>query len=208
MNPMQNLFPPDSAVSRKLSLEELGPIFRDFYSRIENRVFKLERIQSYTEPDNSSYEQFKKGNWDAAIDLIPEIRMRDANLYMSLFQRNIHWVRVRAIELPPSSYLKWEFKTYNETARYGEKILVCNLMHDRSREMLWNTSDFMLFDHLGVLIHDYDANGLLTGAWLVEDADLIQHYNAVAREFVKSSVPLAVFEREHRQDLRPSTQND
>jgi hypothetical protein len=197
---LPRLFRRSVAVSKMLSVDEFYTAYLNLCKRTNDRIFKLERIQSYQEPDNASYIEFSLGNIEHAVKLLPDVRAIQAEHYTDLFRRGLQFIRVRAVEFPLSKYLEWEFKGYPINAKYGETILIADITSEPISSALRESSDFMLFDSFAILIHDYNAEGILSGGWLCEDKNLIMDYQELADIFISKSVPLAVFERQHGLD--------
>lgn len=189
-------FPPaDPSVSQQLpNLESFGAAFKSHSATLKERFFKYERIQVYQEPGNKSWEAYNRGDLSAAWDKLGDFIAQDRDLFVAICQKDIPMVRVRAVELPLSHYLKWEFRSYPVTCRWGSRILIVDLTgKERDRE-LWNSSDFILFDRRSVLVHNYDRSGILQGGWVVEAPAAVQAYVAFAKRLVSMAVPLAMFE--------------
>ena len=190
------MFPPSpKTVSKILDIHEFGSIFEFLWGKVEFRFFKLERLQAYQEPDDQSYQAFMRGDMNAAVKYLEERIAAQAPLYESMVKRGFEFVRVRAVELPISHYLHYEFKAYKISARYGEKILIVELTPGKSQPEFFQSSDYLLFDSLAVLIHRYDANGLLLGGWLIDNPAHVEVYVRLADELIKSAMPLGIYER-------------
>ena len=188
------IFPPPEPLSRRLSLSAFIEQHQNLCDTVGNRIIKLERLQSYQEPKNASFEAFVGGDYQRSINLIPQMRAEEAESYTRLFRRGVQFIRIRAVELPLSEYLKWELQTYAVSARYGETILLGDITNEPIDGALNQASDFILYDDRHVFVHDYSSEGLLSGGWLIEDVDYIAKCRDIARQFLAISVPLAVFE--------------
>ncbi|WKZ57688.1 MAG: hypothetical protein QY326_03215 [Bdellovibrionota bacterium] len=101
------------------------------------------------------------------------------------------------MELPLTPYLNWEFLTYQVTARFGQRILVTDITNDAPSSQIAKESDFLIFDNKAVLAHDYSRDGLLQGAWLIEDPQAVERYVHFFQEARARSIPLGAFERLH-----------
>jgi hypothetical protein len=190
------MFPlsPD-AISQKLTPKDFSIAFRKLWAELSHKFFKFERLQSYQEPENPSWSAFQRGNHQRARSEMLEARAKDAPRYIDACHKGIQLIRVRAIELPLSAYLKWEFETYKISAKYGERILVIDLTDGEFGSEFKQSMDFNLFDDVAVLVPTYDSGGKLDGAFLIDDPEHVERFGNFSRELIKRSEPLAVFER-------------
>lgn len=181
-----------------VSVDGFVAAYHKFSVQVRHSIFKLERLQAYQEPTNESWHKFVAGNLEDSLRLIPQIRAADAQEDIAFFRRGLHFDRVRAVELPLSPYLKWELEFYKISAQYGETILITDITNADRYGSFWNSRDFLLFDSLAVLVHDYDVDGLLNGGWICRDKSFIDKCSDLAHEFVSASVPLGVFAAVHQ----------
>ena len=138
--------------------------FGSFWSEVQGQVLKLETRQVYREPGNPSYEELENNNYEKAIEILPEARKVDIELYQQLNSRKVDFVRCRPIVFPISKYLKWELECYKFNSAHGEKIYFT----DRSSIFdEYVTHDFMVFDRKVAVIHNYDNYGEIQGGWIV-----------------------------------------
>jgi len=188
---------PSLPASDHISVDQFFSEYNRFSAQVRCRVFKLERLQNYMEPDNESWREFQVGNIKRSLELIPMIRAKEAEYDVEFFKRGLQFLRVRAVELPLSPYIEWELQFHAFSAQYGETILVSDLTYTDRGSMLWNARDFLLFDSFAVLVHDYNPDGLLVGGWVCQGEAIVRHYSDLARDFTSISVPLAVFMANH-----------
>ncbi len=140
--------------------------FSDAWSDVRGQILKLETRQTYCEPGNPSYEALERGDFDKALELLPQARSEDVALYASLTRRRIDFIRCRPIITPITEYLRWELECYKFNADHGERIYFL----DRSDLFdEYALHDFMVFDRHVAFIHDYSTRGELRGGWIVKD---------------------------------------
>lgn len=193
------MLPPTPEIaSQNLDLDGFNSTFERLWNKLERRFFKFERLQSYQEPDDPSYQAFVQGDLDAAVQHLEDRIASQAALYKELTRKNLGFVRVRAVEIPLSKYLLYELKSYRISARYGEKILIVDITSKDSelKSDLWNASDFLLFDDVALLVHKYNDKGFLQGGWLVNNSEYVETYVKLANASITISIPLGVFERQ------------
>jgi hypothetical protein len=91
----------------------------------------------------------------------------DRPLYEDLSGRGIDYARIRLVQEPVTSYLKYELMAYEIRVAMGENIEVVRF-DPALRLPSEDNFDFLLFDQHTALIHDYGSSesGLQTGGWL------------------------------------------
>jgi len=182
---------------KSLNEAEFSSMFSDLWDKLHHCFFKFERLQAYEEPNDPSYQAFIAGDLKLALKHLEERIAQQATLYNGIAQKNINLIRVRAVELPLSDYLQYEFKSYQLSAKYGERILIIDITNpnDNIKLELSNLTDFLLFDDYAVLIHKYNKNGLFQGGWLADKPNDIEFFLKISQEAIKISIPLGTFEK-------------
>lgn len=176
---MKNLITTTRLVSGARYVSGALDYFREFdyaWDEVEAQVLKLETKQSYREPGNISYEEFVKGNYKKAMELLPEVRKEDETLYSKLRQNGIDFIRCRPVVLPLTHYLRWEVGCYNINAEYGEKIYFTEQLQYFDE---FANHDFMVFDRFVGVVHDYSGDGELLGGWVLVDRDQVENLIAI-----------------------------
>jgi len=155
------------------SSEKFFSQFPEAFNQVKYQVLKLETRQEYLEPGNPSFEMMMSGNFEEAMRLLRDVRASDDELYGSLKNRGVDFIRSRPVKYPFSQYLKWEFETYKYSAEKLEKIFCCLWSETANLFERTATKDFMVFDSTLAFIHDYDARGLIQGGWKTYDPNYI-----------------------------------
>lgn len=195
--PSDSLFPPKPKYACQ-RLDEGGwrSSFRKLWPTLTQRYFMFEGRQAYAQPGDPSYEAFIRGDLAEAARQLASAIAAQEGLYSALFRKGVDFVRVRAVELPLSPYLRdYEFPAYRISSQYGERILILRLSETEPSSQFFAASDFLLFDSSAALVHDYDPTGLLRGGWLCRNAEYCAQLYALSRELVSASVPFRTFER-------------
>lgn len=180
-----------------IPLEEWMSLFDKSWDSLRSYYFQFERLQEYKEKNNPSWEEFNRGNFEEAEKKIEGAIKADIPYYQDLCQKNIQYVRVHAAEIPLSDYLLWELSVYRILSWYGQRIMICDISGLDEGDELRRSYDFLLFDEDKVMIQDYGEDGILSGGWMVEDANKIGAFVKLAENLVSASVPLGAFERKH-----------
>lgn len=154
---------------------------------------KLETRQAYREPGNPSWDALDASDFERALKLLPDARAEDVDLYRNLAQRDVSFIRLRPVVFPLSAYLKWELHCYVFNAAQGEQIYFVE--YEKHRALFENNlrHDFMLFDDLLGLIHDYDADGLIRGGWETTSPPDIAALTALFEQLLHSAEPFMEF---------------
>lgn len=110
----------DGAPGELLSAESYNEDFAAHFWRIgEAGFWKLERRQTFQEPDNASWQAFVRGDWDEAVRLHEARRADLKAYYRKMTENGFRARRVRVVEKPVSPYLRWEFPMLRLRAEYG-----------------------------------------------------------------------------------------
>lgn len=156
---------------------------------MEDRFFKFERLQYYSQPGTPSYEALEQGRFFKALRLVQESIKAEAGAYSSARGRGVDLVRVRVVELPLSRYLRYEFVGYLTNHEMGEDVRVLEAAD--CRDLPERLGDFLLFDDKAGLIHNYiPPQNIQDGGWLVDDASELAKLTALAETLLARSVPL------------------
>ncbi|NHC33591.1 DUF6879 family protein [Scytonema millei] len=140
--------------------------FGDAWNAVKGQVLKLETRQYYREPGNPSFEALEAGDFYKALQILPEARSEDVDLYQSLSRRNVDFIRCRPIVKPITDYLRWELECYRFNASYGERIYFLERSSIFDELAL---HDFMVFDRCMAFVHDYDETGEIRGGWMTTE---------------------------------------
>jgi len=88
--------------------------------------------------------------------------------------------------------------TYQITALFGQRILLCDISSESKDSIANTSSDFLMFDNRVVLRHDYNKeDGSLKGALLINEPGIVKKYAEFIDSCRSSSVSLGSFERIH-----------
>lgn len=99
----------DRSSGQRLNLAEYREDFRKrFWTITEHDFWKLERIQTFREPGDESWEAFDRGDWPTALRLIEERRAAFEDDARRLGEIGLTSYRVRVVAQPISPYLQWE----------------------------------------------------------------------------------------------------
>jgi hypothetical protein len=186
--------------SLRLTLDEFQSWFSDAWFKLDSRFLKLECWQSYQEVEgNESQEAYNRGDIAAARDRLLQEAEADRPLYEDIRRRGIDYARIRLVQEPVTSYLKYELIAYEIRAAMGENIDVVRF-DPALRLPSEDHFDFLLFDQHTALIHDYGSgdSGLQSGGWLTHSMDVITSLEQEALKLRRNAVPLPRYLAESR----------
>jgi hypothetical protein len=159
---------------------------------------KFERLQTFQEPELPSYTAWMAGRKSESQHLYFSTMPSSAEMYRNAAKRQISATRVRVVERPLSSYLEWEMMTYQQTAKFGERILIRDISEPtQSNAAIEAGHDFLVFDQKHVYVNDYGTAGIFAGGWYVSDPKDIEIYNQLFSMARQSSILLGEYELLH-----------
>ncbi|KKR13592.1 MAG: hypothetical protein UT42_C0044G0011 [Candidatus Falkowbacteria bacterium GW2011_GWA2_39_24] len=175
------------------SVEEYTDHFKKCWKNLKRNFFKYESLQTYSEPNNPAFVAFEKGDWSTCKLEVFNFISSQYSLFESALQNGISLTRIRKVELPLSNYLKFEFEAYKVISYFGERIGLIKPNHKQSIKELEYFTDFVLFDNQQLFVLDYNAKGLLEGAWFVNHQKDVNKFNNFADKITKKAIPFGEF---------------
>lgn len=154
---------------------------RDFWRTDGLGAWKLERLQTFQEPDDESWIAFSQGDWAEALRLIDARQRELDDEYRKIAGHGFRMWRVRVADKPITPYLQWEFHCFKGRHRAGENIRVIG--SDRIAQFE-RGGTFPEIITLGADIMYqiwYDDSGVHQGGVRFVDPDLVLSYREVIR---------------------------
>lgn len=183
---IEKLFPPAAEVGGRIDVATHERIFEKSWFELQRRFFKLETRQFYDETGTPAYDAWQRGDVVAMKRLAKERISEQGEIYSFMQKKGFKFIRVRVLKLPVTDYVRFENEVYCHLAQAGETIL--GIIHDTLPEDLHRLMDFLLFDNVRVLVHDYDDHGARRGSWLVEEPH-VHAYETVAVRLLAVAQP-------------------
>ncbi|MEQ4302023.1 DUF6879 family protein [Plantactinospora sp. B6F1] len=103
-----------------MSLRNYWPDFEQrFWATTAPGFWKLERQQTFKEPDDACWQTFAAGRWADSLRILDQRRGEFADYYRRIAERGFHTRRVRVVEKPITPYLQWELHVLRLRHEYG-----------------------------------------------------------------------------------------
>lgn len=178
---------PSNEAPKGLTRPEFRSSFDSAWDRLTSRFFKFESLQYYEDGPDSPFVDFVRGDYDSFISKIVKYRREDAPYYAQARSRGAQFVRVHALTMPPTDYLKHEAYSYAVSELLGESIFAIEA--SKAQSLVGGPlRDFVLFGSDTLLFQDYEE-GVWTGACEVTDFSAIGAANLLADSLVASAMP-------------------
>ena len=162
--------------------------FQDLWPSCQRRFLKLETLYDYIESDNKSWEAFKAGDLQQSRKVLRESLARSTPFRERVRLLGIDSHRVRPVRWPLTRYLDWEFLSYEETIRHGQRISLYPAELGIAT-VGSEVSDFVLFDDYACLLQRYSVRGELEGAVLVKEKGIVQELAGIHTALAAKSLP-------------------
>jgi hypothetical protein len=180
-----------------LSLEAFVARVGDLFATSDSSFEKFERLQTFQELELPSYRAWMEGDKTESRNLYFNTMPGSAEMYKNAAKRGISCTRVRVVERPFTPYLEWEMMTYQQTAKFGERIMIRDISEPSAEnEDIRAGHDFLIFDKKHVFVNDYGENGIFAGGWYIDDLQDITIYNKLFSSALAGSMLLGEYELE------------
>src|SRR5690606_12511807 len=87
-------------------------------------IWKLERSQNFREVNDPSWEAFRSGDWQRALDLLEDDREAVRTEARDNRRQGLQIKRVRVVERPLTPYVQWELHALRMLAEAGFELSV------------------------------------------------------------------------------------
>jgi hypothetical protein len=178
----------DAAKTTYLPLDDYIEDYTAVSVNLEGDIWKSERAQFFQEPGNQSWEAYVAGRWEEALQASTSELTQLRDYFSQLAGRGSQFYRVRVVELPLSSYLRWELHVLRVRLRAGERIRIAlpgvagpvERQHGILPELV------LLGDAAGYIV-DYGDDGIAKGAAKFDDPALIGRCRSALSDLYEQS---------------------
>ncbi|GAA2803434.1 DUF6879 family protein [Saccharopolyspora taberi] len=165
--------------------------------------WKLERRQTFIEPNDESWQAFHRGDWERALELIEQRRPGLRSYHERIARNGFEVRRVRVVEKPVSPYLIWELNSLLVRSQSGGKI---NVVGPETVEPFENDGPLPEIFVIGSeCVYEvlYGDDGGVTGAIRSLDTAIVGQWADFARNLFEQGEPLEAYFRREIAGLRP-----
>lgn len=176
--------------SRNWSLIPIGEAWLNQFKIFQLSAFRLEILQTYSEPSElAAFEAYKLGG-QVPHDFIENW----CRLVSDHSKSGKSITRVHLVDLPLSEYLGFEIEcAYRFTSASGENIKLLDRATLTASESDLFKEDFWLFDDSKVMVQIYDRLGALMYSRISEDPEIVQYYQTVRDRLLEKAEPFEKF---------------
>ena len=173
---------------------EIGAEFNALFYSFKQSAYRLETLQSYAEPSESSpFNQYRRG-----VIPDPSFMSEWCELVKGHSDAGHSMRRVHIVDLPLSQYMRFEIECcYRDTGAAGEDIRLLDRAKLSPELLKITQEDFWFLDGSTVIINDYDKNGALYQARITSDPKAVEYYLNVQKKTWDISVPFETFYTAH-----------
>lgn len=169
--------------------DEWSSTFRAF----RTSAFRLETLQAYAEPNESSPFQ----NYLRGINPPPSWTQEWCEMVASHVASGRSMRRIHVVDVPLSDYMRFEIECcYVYTGASGENIRLVDRAKLSPELRASTREDFWLFDASMVMVNDYDDYGALYQARLSSSPEIVARYQGIEQRIWDLGVPFVDFYRE------------
>ncbi|MEV5569320.1 DUF6879 family protein [Spirillospora sp. NPDC052269] len=146
--------------------------FWRYHERTEGAFWKLERRQSFREPDEPGWVAMSSGDWGRALSLIEEQRSATGATPATVSGRQSH--RLRIVEQPVSPYLQWELHVLQVRAEAGvQDIRILDAAEVSPLEAEHQLPELVFLGSAVMYEVLYDSDGTHSGGRRHDDPEVI-----------------------------------
>lgn len=184
----------DRRQGQRLGVADYREEFRNtFWAITEHDFWKLERIQTFREPGDDSWEAFDRGDWATALRLIEARRESFEDDARRMAEIGLTSYRVRVVARPITSYLQWELHLLRLMGVCSDQIRVVGPGLVKHLEGVGQLPELVT---LGTdLTYEvlYDETGVLAGAIRFRDRELTSSCRQIIQDVYALGEDISVF---------------
>jgi hypothetical protein len=188
-----------------LTLDQYLADYRKRYEKLRNASsWKFERQQSFAEPDDDSWQEFERGNWETSLERFNSRRPALLAQAREDAARGIGLYRVRIVAEPISPYLLWELNVLKVRGECGEKIRVVDAESIAEFERDGELPEILTLGGEVVYQILYDDSGALDGAIRSVDRTDVERWISFMKEQYGKGEEIGSFVARRVAGRRPS----
>lgn len=176
-----------------LDLDGYNRDFAEHWEQIQDVFWKLERIQTFREPGEPSWEAWISGGWDEALAVMDADRAALSDEYLADVASGMEFRRLRIVEFPVSHYLQWELHALRIRAAQGEQIRVLDAAKCGHLEARAPLPELTILGIRAMYEILYDDTGTLCGGRRLTDPDVIRACRSELTDLYQQAEDFASF---------------
>lgn len=141
--------------------------------RLRGVIWKLEREQFVTEQDDPAWDAYVAGDWDRVLEIFEEDRDALRAAVERETKSGVEFRRLRVIEHPPNSYLRWELPSLRIFAECGRPVRVLDAREIAELERERRFPELMVYGTNALYHVQYDAERAPIGARKITDPKVV-----------------------------------
>ena len=189
----------------ELTLDEYLADFDERFWRPGNTVaWKLERRQTFRQPESPSWNAFAAGDWDRSLQLLEERRPKLRDYFDRVAAHGFSVHRVRVVTEPLSPYLIWELNSLLIRHQAGASVSIINADVLEEQERNGPLPEIFVIGPDTVYEVNYDAAGEAVGAIRCVDRRTANHWMALIDAMEYSGEPIDAYFDRAVAGLRPA----
>ncbi|MCO1593853.1 hypothetical protein M8C17_01585 [Micromonospora sp. RHAY321] len=166
-----------------LALEDYWADFgQRFWKTGPPGFWKLERQQTFKEPQDAGWQAFAAGRWEESLRILDARRSEFADYYRRIADSGFATRRVRVVQEPLTPYLQWELHVLRQRHEYGgltrvvtpDQVVAAEV--DGPLPEIYTLGTDIMYEAV------YDADGVLEAARRWRNPDVVTR----CQEFIES----------------------
>jgi len=166
---------------------------KEFWAIKQDGFWKLERQQTFKEPNNDSWQALVAGRWDEAMRLNEATRPDLMGYHRRIAMAGFGAWRVRVVEKPISPYLQWELHLLRIRHECGGPVRVVEPEQVKELEENGPLPEIYTLGTKVMYQAVYDNEGALEAAIRYNNRKLIQRCREAIRGLYEIGEDLSVF---------------
>jgi len=166
----------------------------DFFALFHRSAFRVEALPQYLGTSTPAFRAFEASGRLTPLDERPAKQNWMHHVFAAT-AAGVHVARVHVLDLPLSSYLRYELAAYPENIEAGEDVFIAVRSAHRSLGDL--TTDFWLLDDkepsASVLLMHYDDEGRFTAQTHTDEPEVLRRCRAQRDLALAHAVPYDQF---------------
>ena len=192
------------ATGERLANDDYIARVGDDYEHVGDTGFwKLERRQSFQEPESPSWQAFDRGDWDEAVRLAEDTRPALEEEYRHDAEIGVRSWWVKVVEFPITPYTRWAFEPLRVRAQSGERMRVVRAEQVEAYEHREPLPEMITVGADVMYVIDYDVDGLQVGGTRIDERAVVARCRRLIADLYTNGEELESFYQREIAPLAP-----